>query len=45
MSVDSNDVLTSVRYGKDAMTASDTGTSETRTEGVGSSSATTRSYN
>ncbi|MBZ1514772.1 glycoside hydrolase family 70 protein [Leuconostoc mesenteroides] len=35
MSVDSNDVLTSVRYGKDAMTASDTGTSETRTEGIG----------
>ncbi|MFT9357161.1 MAG: glycoside hydrolase family 70 protein, partial [Liquorilactobacillus nagelii] len=35
MSVDGNDVLTSVRFGKGAMTASDQGTSETRTEGVG----------
>ena len=28
-------LLTSVRYGKDAMTANDTGTSETRTQGIG----------
>ncbi|WP_273716341.1 glycoside hydrolase family 70 protein [Leuconostoc mesenteroides] len=28
-------LLTSVRYGKDAMTATDTGTSETRTQGIG----------
>ncbi|KRM95482.1 YG repeat-containing glycosyl hydrolase family 70 protein [Liquorilactobacillus aquaticus DSM 21051] len=35
MSVDSNDILTSVRFGKGAMTVSDQGTSETRTEGIG----------
>lgn len=32
---DNTGVLTSVRFGKGAMTASDKGTSETRTEGVG----------
>ncbi|MCC7667157.1 glycoside hydrolase family 70 protein [Liquorilactobacillus satsumensis] len=35
MSVDSNDILTSVRFGKGAMTAADQGTAETRTEGIG----------
>ncbi|KRL36559.1 glycoside hydrolase family 70 protein [Liquorilactobacillus uvarum] len=35
MSVDSNDILTSVRFGKGAMTVEDQGTSETRTEGIG----------
>ncbi|MFT9030502.1 MAG: glycoside hydrolase family 70 protein, partial [Leuconostoc pseudomesenteroides] len=35
MSVDNNGLLKSVRFGKDAMTASDLGTDETRTEGVG----------
>ncbi len=35
MSVDKNGLLKSVRFGKDAMTASDLGTDETRTEGVG----------
>ncbi len=35
MNVDNNGVLTSVRYGKGAKTASDQGTAETRTEGVG----------
>ncbi|MFT8607581.1 MAG: glycoside hydrolase family 70 protein, partial [Liquorilactobacillus ghanensis] len=35
MAVDNNDVLTSVRFGKDAMTAADQGTSVTRTEGIG----------
>ena len=35
MSVDQHDILTSVRYGKGAMTSADNGTSETRNEGVG----------
>ena len=35
MAVDKNDVLTSVRFGKGAMTVNDAGTAETRTEGVG----------
>lgn len=35
MAVDQHDVLTSVRFGKGAMTASDLGNAETRTEGVG----------
>ncbi|KRN32087.1 glycoside hydrolase family 70 protein [Liquorilactobacillus mali] len=35
MAVDSNDILTSVRFGKGAMTVDDKGTEETRTEGVG----------
>ena len=35
MSVDNNGLLKSVRFGKDAMTANDLGTDETRTEGVG----------
>ncbi|KRL00495.1 glycoside hydrolase family 70 protein [Liquorilactobacillus capillatus] len=35
MAVDSNDVLTSVRFGKGAMTVDDQGTDETRTEGIG----------
>ncbi|MDC7952437.1 glycoside hydrolase family 70 protein [Liquorilactobacillus mali] len=35
MAVDSNDILTSVRFGKGAMTVDDRGTAETRTEGVG----------
>src|SRR5699024_861025 len=30
-----NNILTSVRYGKGAMTATDTGTDETRTQGIG----------
>nr|WP_273728660.1 glycoside hydrolase family 70 protein [Leuconostoc mesenteroides] len=35
MDVDEHGLLKSVRFGKDAMTASDLGTNETRTEGVG----------
>lgn len=35
MAVDQNGVLTSVRYGKGAMTAKDLGTNETRHEGIG----------
>lgn len=35
MSVDKNGILTSVRFGKGAMNATDTGTDETRTEGIG----------
>lgn len=35
MAVDSKDILTSVRFGKGAMTADDRGTAETRTEGIG----------
>ena len=35
MSVDKNDVLTSVRYGKGVKTASDKGTDESRNEGIG----------
>ncbi|GMA69066.1 hypothetical protein GCM10025879_03120 [Leuconostoc litchii] len=35
MGVDNNGLLKSVRFGKDAMTANDLGTDETRTEGVG----------
>ncbi|USS86649.1 KxYKxGKxW signal peptide domain-containing protein [Fructilactobacillus cliffordii] len=35
MDVDKNDVLTSVRFGKGAMNASDQGNAETRTEGIG----------
>ena len=35
LDVDKHDVLTSVRYGKDAMTSSDKGTTETRNEGIG----------
>lgn len=35
MSVDKNDILTSVRYGKGAMTAEDVGTAETKTQGIG----------
>ncbi|USS85339.1 KxYKxGKxW signal peptide domain-containing protein [Fructilactobacillus myrtifloralis] len=35
MDVDQNDILTSVRFGKGAMNASDQGTTETRTEGIG----------
>ncbi|GMA70218.1 glucosyltransferase-S [Leuconostoc litchii] len=35
MAVDNHDVLTSVRYGKGAMTSSDEGTEETRNQGVG----------
>ncbi|GAP05007.1 glycoside hydrolase family 70 protein, partial [Fructobacillus tropaeoli] len=35
MSVDENGLLKSVRFGKNAMTAQDTGDAETRTEGVG----------
>ncbi|GHV98229.1 hypothetical protein lacNasYZ01_14110 [Lactobacillus nasalidis] len=35
MAVDKNDVLTSVRYGKGVKSASDKGTDESRTEGIG----------
>ena len=35
LDVDQNDVLTSVRYGKGALNATDKGTAETRTEGIG----------
>lgn len=35
MNVDDNGILTSVRFGKGAMTANDMGTAETRTEGIG----------
>ena len=35
MAVDQHDILTSVRFGKGAMKASDTGIDETRTEGIG----------
>ena len=35
MSVDSHDIMTSVRFGKGAMKASDVGTAETRTQGMG----------
>ncbi|GAJ26855.1 glucosyltransferase GtfG [Liquorilactobacillus sucicola DSM 21376 = JCM 15457] len=35
MSVDHNDILTSIRFGKGALTADDHGTDETRTEGIG----------
>ncbi|MCR1901896.1 glycoside hydrolase family 70 protein [Ligilactobacillus apodemi] len=35
MDVDQNDILTSVRLGKNALNASDTGTAETRTTGIG----------
>jgi len=35
LDVDQHDVLTSVRYGKGAMTATDKGTADTRTEGIG----------
>ncbi len=35
MSVDKNGILTNVRFGKGAMNATDTGTDETRTEGIG----------
>ncbi|MFT8424941.1 MAG: glycoside hydrolase family 70 protein [Liquorilactobacillus sp.] len=35
MAVDSNDILTSVRFGKGALTVDDQGTAETRTEGIG----------
>ena len=35
LAVDKNDVMTSVRFGKGAMTVNDAGTAETRTEGVG----------
>lgn len=35
MSVDNHDILTSVRYGKGAMTATDKGDADTRTQGIG----------
>ncbi|MDV8931380.1 glycoside hydrolase family 70 protein [Leuconostoc citreum] len=35
INVDDNGVLTSVRFGKGAMTANDIGTNETRTQGIG----------
>ncbi|MGF7104393.1 glycoside hydrolase family 70 protein, partial [Limosilactobacillus caviae] len=35
MNVDNNGVLTSVRFGKGAMTVNDAGNTETRTEGIG----------
>ncbi|MEY8661334.1 glycoside hydrolase family 70 protein [Ligilactobacillus faecis] len=35
MAVDQNDIMTSVRFGKGAMKASDLGTAETRTQGIG----------
>ncbi|MDN6899690.1 glycoside hydrolase family 70 protein [Oenococcus sicerae] len=35
MAVDNHDILTSVRYGQDALTAEDSGSSATRTQGIG----------
>ncbi|TDM32017.1 glycoside hydrolase family 70 protein, partial [Leuconostoc citreum] len=35
LSVDKNDVLTSVRYGKGALSATDNGSSDTRNQGIG----------